>query len=114
MMAPPRRPAAIPTPTPRCALAGVAASEAASVVTAIKAANVFFISLALLEWRLRRHRGLEHAVVRLSRRAPGSIQTHQAVGPQKRFFSAANDDRPGKQAVLRGDTSDLMKVNGTS
>src|SRR6185437_5935190 len=51
--------AAIPTPTPRCALAGVAASEPASVATATKAANVFFMSLALLEWRLRRHRGFE-------------------------------------------------------
>jgi len=34
-------------------------------------------------------------------------QTHQAVGPEKRFFSAAKEDRPGKQAVFRGDGSDL-------
>src|SRR4051812_30183090 len=106
-MAPPRRPAAIPTPTPRCALAGVAASEAASVVTATKAANVFFMSLALLEWRLRRHLslihlGLEHAVVRMGRRAPGSLQTHQAVGPQKRFFSAVNDKSPRRTGCFPG------------
>jgi hypothetical protein len=75
------------------------------------------MSLALLEWRLRRHLclehlGLEHAVVRISRLAPGSFQTHQAVEPEKRFFSAANEERPGKQAVFRGEMSDLMKVNG--
>src|SRR5258707_3902888 len=48
-IAPPIRPAATPAATPRCALAGVAASEPAIVATAIKAANVLFMSWALLE-----------------------------------------------------------------
>jgi hypothetical protein len=48
-IAPPISPAATPAATPRCALAGVAASEAAIVATATKAANVFFMSWALLE-----------------------------------------------------------------
>src|SRR4029079_11010159 len=51
MMAPPSRPAATPAATPRCALAGVAASEPAIVATATKAAKVFFMSWALLGWR---------------------------------------------------------------
>ena len=50
--APPIRPPTTAAPTPRCALAGVAASEPAIVATAIKAANVFFLSLALLEFAL--------------------------------------------------------------
>src|SRR6266850_3377036 len=43
MIAPPSKPAATPAATPRCALAGVAASEPAIVATATKAANVFCI-----------------------------------------------------------------------
>src|SRR5471032_1084388 len=51
-MAPPISPAATPAATPRCALAGVAASEPAIVATATKAANVFFILGApVLAWR---------------------------------------------------------------
>jgi hypothetical protein len=49
MIAPPISPPTTPAATPRCALAGVAASEPAIVATATKAANVFFMSLALLE-----------------------------------------------------------------
>jgi hypothetical protein len=49
MIAPPIRPAATPAATPRWALAGVAVSEPATVATATKAANVFFMSWALLE-----------------------------------------------------------------
>jgi hypothetical protein len=52
MIAPPSKPAATPAATPRCALAGVEASEPAIVATATKAANVFFMSWALLGWRL--------------------------------------------------------------
>src|ERR1700680_5263475 len=48
-IAPPISPAARPAATPRCALAGVVASEPAIVATATKAANVFFMSWALLE-----------------------------------------------------------------
>jgi hypothetical protein len=48
-IAPPINPPTTAAPTPRCALAGVAASEAAIVATATKAANVFFMSWALLE-----------------------------------------------------------------
>ena len=48
-IAPPIRPAATPAATPRCALAGVAVSEPAIVAIATKAANVFFMSWALLE-----------------------------------------------------------------
>ena len=48
-IAPPISPAATPAATPRCALAGVATSEPAIVATATKAANVFFMSWALLQ-----------------------------------------------------------------
>src|SRR5258706_4406236 len=52
MIAPPSKPAATPAATPRCALAGVAASEPAIVGTATKAANVFFIlGPPVLAWR---------------------------------------------------------------
>jgi len=49
-MAPPMIPPATAAPRPRCALAGVAVSEPAAIAaTATKAANVFFMSWALLE-----------------------------------------------------------------
>jgi hypothetical protein len=48
-IAPPMIPPATAAPRARWALAGVAVSDPAIVATATKAANVFFMSRALLE-----------------------------------------------------------------
>jgi hypothetical protein len=52
-MAPPSNPAAIPTPTPRCAWAGAGAAtaETARVATAASAASVFLMALPFQESR---------------------------------------------------------------
>src|SRR3974390_2166212 len=66
-IAPPISPAAAPAATPRCALAGVVASEPAIVATATKAANVFFMSWALLEMAPLRAPGLRGLITPCSK-----------------------------------------------
>jgi hypothetical protein len=60
-MAPPMIPPATAAPKPRCAFAGVAASEAAIVATAAKAAIVFLMSWLSSRWAPGSCAGL-HAV----------------------------------------------------
>src|ERR1700731_3205137 len=105
-IAPPINPPTTAALTPRCALAGVAASEAAIVATATKAANVFFISWALLGLAAFRQRRVEgesdtpYSKLAVSPKgARRSIQSKraQAGGLKKRFFQAGSEKRPRKQ-----------------
>src|SRR3979409_725948 len=118
-IAPPTRPAATPAATPRCALAGVAASEPAIVATATKAANVFFMSWALLEMAPfggRRVSADSHAVLEMAislESAQQSIQSKRSRrnGRKKRFFHAFSKIRPGKPGVFQDGVAVLMKMN---
>src|SRR6476620_11208188 len=107
MIAPPSKPAATPAATPRCALAGVAASEPAIVATATKAANVFFMFWALLGWRLRAPGlGLTHTLFRTAaslKSAHGSIESKrsQSVIEKNGFFGPKVAFIPEKQAPIR-------------
>src|SRR5438132_12661771 len=94
MMAPPIRPPTTPAATPRCALAGVAASEPAIVATATKAANVFFMLRALLEVAPSADAGFKgdsHAALELAislKSAQRSTESKRfAWSPEKTVFS---------------------------
>jgi hypothetical protein len=86
-IAPPIRPAATPAATPRWALAGVALSEPAIVATATKAANVFFMSWALLEgWRLLLGTGVKMTQTPYSKLAVSLKNVRQSI-QRKRFLA---------------------------
>src|SRR5436305_13576213 len=114
MIAPPISPPTTPAATPRCALAGVAASEPAIVATATKAANVFFMSWALLEMAPSASAGFK--VIHASHSKPAvSLKKRTTVNPKltlganglkKRFFQAWFENIPGN-AGLRGDLASL-------
>src|SRR5258707_6412034 len=101
-IAPPIRPAATPAATPRWALAGVAASEAAIVATATKAANVFFMSWALLEMAPSFSAGFKVTHTPYSKLAVSLKSAQQSIpskrwqadGLKKRFFHANSQDVP--------------------
>src|SRR4029079_11540906 len=108
MMAPPSRPAATPAATPRCALAGVAASEPAIVATATKAAKVFFMSWALLGWRPQAP-GLEvtHTLISNCRFAKKAHMGQSKVNVpvldgKKKVFSGHKQSTPRKSSGFPG------------
>src|ERR1019366_6876416 len=108
-IAPPIGPAATPAATPRCALAGVAASEPAIVATATKAANVFFMSWALLEMAPSRSAGFRvtHALFetgRLAKKAHNSqsrVNVFRLVAGKNDFFRPRTKTAP-KTLCFRG------------
>jgi hypothetical protein len=102
-MAPPMIPPATAAPRPRCALAGVAASEPAIVATATKAANVFFMSWALQEMAPSVSAGFRSTHTLYSKLAVSLESAQQSieskrgvlVGRKKGFFRPTSKKVPG-------------------
>jgi hypothetical protein len=108
-MAPPISPAATPAATPRCALAGVAASDPAIVATATKAANVFFISLALQKMALCVSAGFKMTHTLSSKPAVSpksaqqSIESKRLVARKKGFFRPSRCLRDNRALCNEGE-----------
>src|SRR6202790_3993054 len=119
-IAPPINPPTTAAPTPRCALAGVAASEAAIVATATKAANVFFMSWALLGLAPSGSAGLKVNLIRRIRNWPSRQKAHDGQSKvtcagwwaEKAVFSGRERKASPKTAVSGDADLFVTKMNG--